>query len=112
VQLLRRKESTAHCPGNGSRRSRNKLGPVVTESQDARSQQCAYHAGQDRPIGRETAATSSREQKLADRAKQGERNVTGYRLLAGVFKKRSSSNESHWRKDSKNDSKRDSDYKG
>jgi hypothetical protein len=84
----------------------------VTESQDARSQQCAYHAGQDRPIGRETAATSSREQKLADRAKQGERNVTGYRLLAGVFKKRSSSNESHWRKDSKNDSKRDSDYKG
>ena len=45
MQLLRRKDSTDHCPGDRSRRSSNELGPVEAESQGACSQQPAYHAG-------------------------------------------------------------------
>jgi hypothetical protein len=43
-RLFRRKDTTAHCSCNDSSRSRNKLGPVVAESQSSRSQQRAYHA--------------------------------------------------------------------
>ena len=80
VQQLRPKESTNHCPGDGSRRSRNKLGPVVAEALGARSQQRTDHADPDRPIGRETAVTLSREQELTHSEKQGERNITGHSL--------------------------------
>jgi 3'-phosphoadenosine 5'-phosphosulfate (PAPS) 3'-phosphatase len=109
--VFRRKDRAAHCGGNGSRGSRNKLGPIYTDPQGARDQQRAYHARQDRPIWLETAATFSREKELADRTKQDERNVAGCRFLAGVFKKRSTRNESHGRNESKKNSKRDSGYK-